>query len=324
MCTAITYTTKNHYFGRNFDLEYSYNETVTITPRNFPFKFRRMPEIKKHYSMIGMAYVFKGYPLYYEATNEKGLSMASLNYPEYAHYNKVQEGKDNIATFEFIPWIVCQCENVDDAKKLLEKINITDEQFDESLPNGTLHWIIADKEASITVESDKDGLKIYDNPMGVLTNSPSFNIQLVNLSNYLSVTSEQIENRFSDKITLTQYSRGMGGIGLPGDLSSMSRFVKVAFTKLNSVCGDGENESVSQFFHILGSVEQQNGCVCMGNGKFERTIYSCCCNVDYGIYYYITYNNSMITAISMYNENIDSRELVSYPLICETQIKHQN
>ena len=98
MCTAITYTTKNHYFGRNFDLEYSYDETVTITPRNFSFKFRRMHEINKHYSMIGMAYVVNGYPLYYEATNEKGLSMASLNYPEYAHYNKVKEGKDNIAS----------------------------------------------------------------------------------------------------------------------------------------------------------------------------------------------------------------------------------
>lgn len=324
MCTAITYTTKNHYFGRNFDLEYSYDETVTITPRNFPFKFRRMHEINKHYSMIGMAYVVNGYPLYYEATNEKGLSMASLNYPEYAHYNKVKEGKDNIASFEFIPWIVCQCANVDEAKKLLDKINITEEPFNEQLPNGTLHWIIADKETSITVESDEDGLKIYDNPIGVLTNSPSFNIQLVNLSNYLSVTSHQVKNRFSDKITLTQYSRGMGSIGLPGDLSSMSRFVKVAFTKLNSVCGDGETESISQFFHILGSVEQQNGCVCMGDGKYEHTIYSCCCNVDYGIYYYITYNNSMITAISMYNENIDGRELVSYPLICETQIKHQN
>ena len=81
MCTAVSFLAKNHYFGRNLDYEFSYNETVTITPRNYPFKFRRMGENNKHYAMIGMAFVQENYPLYYDATNEKGLSIAGLNFP---------------------------------------------------------------------------------------------------------------------------------------------------------------------------------------------------------------------------------------------------
>ncbi len=324
MCTAITYKTKDHYFGRNLDLEYSYKETVTITPRNYKFKFRNGKEINEHYAIIGMAYVANDYPLYYDATNEKGLSMAGLNFPDNADYKEINPEKDNIAPFEFIPWILTQCENIDEAKNLLNKINIAQIDFSESLPASPLHWIIADKDRTITVESVKDGLKIYDNPVGVLTNNPTFDIQMFNLNNYIGLSIEQPENNFSKKLDLNLYSRGMGGLGLPGDLSSASRFAKATFTKMNSLSGDSESESISQFFHILGSVEQQRGCVHMGEDKYEITIYSSCCNVDKGIYYYTTYENSQITGIDMNKENLDGEKIVSYDLIKGQQIHMQN
>jgi len=113
-------------------------------------------------------------------------------------------------------------------------------------------------------------------------------------------------------------------MGLPGDLSSMSRFVKAAFTRMNSVSGDSESESISQFFHILGSVAQQRGLVRMGDGLFEHTLYSSCCNTDRGIYYYTTYENSQITAVDMRRENLDGDSLASYPLITGQQIRLQN
>ena len=94
-----------------------------------------------------------------------------------------------------------------------------------------------------------------------------------------------------------------------------SRFVKATFTKLNSLSGDSESESISQFFHILGSVEQQKGLCDVGDGKYEYTIYSSCCNVDKGIYYYRTYEDSQITAIDMNKEDLDSQELISYPIM---------
>ena len=324
MCTAISFTTKDHYFGRNLDLEYSYIETVTITPRNYPLLFRKKESLNTHYAMIGIAYVHNGYPLYYDATNEMGLSMAGLNFPGNADYKPEISEKDNITPFEFIPWILGQCPTVKDAKVLLDKINLLEEHYNNKLPLSPLHWMISDRESSITVESVKDGLKIYENPVGVLTNNPTFDMQLFHLNNYMNLSPQKPENCFSDKVKLERYSNGMGALGMPGDWSSQSRFVKTAFTKLNSVCGTSEEESVSQFFHILGSVEHQRGCVDMGNNLYEITLYSSCCNTDKGIYYYRTYENSQITAVDMFRENLDGEKVITYPLIKEQQIKWQN
>ena len=324
MCTAITYKTKDHYFGRNLDLEYSYRETVTIMPRNFPLKFRHVEVPEKFFAMIGMATVAENYPLFYEATNEKGLSMAGLNFPGNADYKPFVDGKDNVSPFEFIPWILGQCSTVKEARALLERINLLKENFSEELPLSPLHWMISDREESITVESVKEGLKIYDNPVGVLTNNPSFDYQIFNLNNYMSLSIEAPVNSFSKELDLKTYSRGMGAMGLPGDLSSASRFVKAVFTKMNSLSGASESESISQFFHILGSVAQQRGCVHMGEGKYEITLYSSCCNTDKGIYYYTTYENSRITGVDMHKENLEGIELIGYPLIQGQQIYMQN
>lgn len=324
MCTAITYKTRNHYFGRNLDLEYSYQETVTFMPRNFPLEFRKVNAPKSFYAMIGMATVAQGYPLFYEATNEKGLSMAGLNFPGNAAYKPEQKGKDNISPFEFIPWILGQSASVDEACRLLSRINLVDIDFSDELPLTPLHWMISDRDTSIVVEPVKEGLKIYENPVGVLTNNPPFKYQVFNLSNYMSLSIKEPENAFSDKLPLKPYSRGMGAMGLPGDLSSASRFVRAAFTRLNSVSGDSESESISQFFHILSSVEQPRGCVLLGEGKYELTLYSSCCNTDKGIYYYTTYENRQIIGIDMHKENLDGASLIMYPLIQRQQICMQN
>ena len=116
----------------------------------------------------------------------------------------------------------------------------------------------------------------------------------------------------------------MGAIGLPGDLSSQSRFVRVAFVKMNSKSSDTEEESVSQFFHILNSVDQQRGCCELDDGKYEITIYTSCCNASKGIYYYTTYNNHQITAIDMNKEELESENLIRYSIILNEQIKFQN
>lgn len=323
MCTAISYNTKNHYFGRNLDLEYSYREAVTITPRNFPLPFRRLQQRTAHFAMIGIATVADGYPLFYDATNEFGLSMAGLNFPGNAVYYEEVSGADNVTPFEFIPWILCQCRSVSDARRMLDRINLVNIPYSKEFPLSSLHWIISDSRESITVEPLSKGMEIYSNPIGVLTNNPPFDFHMYHLSNYLNLTHEEPVNRFSDKIALTPYSRGMGAIGLPGDLSSSSRFIKAAFTKLNSQCDGSEEGSVSQFFHILGSVAQQRGCVKI-NGAFEKTVYSSCCNTDKGIYYYTTYENSQITAVYMNHENLDGSRLVSYPLRTEPQIQKEN
>lgn len=325
MCTAITYTTKDNYFGRNLDLDFSYNETVTICPRNYPFSFRHQGENNSHFAMIGMATVVDDYPLFYEAVNEKGLGMAGLNFPDNANYQEVAEDKVNVASFEFIPWLLSQCESVAEVKELCKNLNITNEAFSSDFQPSPLHWLVADRHESIVLEPLAKGLKVYDNSTGVLTNNPTFDKQLFNLNNYRHLSPKVSENRFAKELELETYSRGMGGLGLPGDLSSMSRYVKVAFTKLNSVAEETEESSVNQFFHILKSVEQPKGlCYVDESGKYEYTIYSSCINTDKGIYYYTTYDNSQIAAVDMHKENLDDSKLVSYPLVKEWQVNYQN
>ena len=324
MCTAANYTTKDHYFGRNLDLEFSYREAVTITPRNYPFEFRRGETLSTHHAMIGMATIADDYPLYYDGTNEKGLSIAGLAFAGNADYKPEDPSKTNITPFELVPWVLGKFETVDQVKQKLHSVNLVDIAFSEGYPLSPLHWIISDRKQSITVESVRGGLKVYDNPVGVLTNNPTFDIQYFNLNNYMHLSRNPPERNFSPDITFDIYSRGMGAIGMPGDLSSSSRFIKAAFTKMNSMSGDSESESISQFFHILGSVAQQRGCVNVGNGQFEITIYSSCCNTEKGIYYYTTYENSQITGTDMHKENLDGDTLKSYPLVTGQQILMQN
>lgn len=324
MCTAASYQTKNLYFGRTLDYLFSYGEEVVITPRSYPFSFRHLPGMESHFAIIGMACVADNYPLYYDAVNEKGLCIAGLNFPKNAVYQKAVSGKTNLAQFELIPWLLGQCSTIREVRTFLKNVILTDDSFSGQFPPSPLHWIIADASEAITVESVADGLKVYDNPVGILTNNPPFEQQLFALNNYMHLSPKQPQNRFSEKLPLSAYCLGMGALGLPGDLSSASRFVRAAFTKMNSVCGDSEEESVSQFFHILGSVDQQRGCSEDENGKYEITLYTSCCSASKGIYYYTTYNNHQITAVDLHRADLASAQLVRYPLEDREQIFYRN
>ena len=324
MCTAVTFETKDFYFGRTLDYEHSWGEEVTITPRNFALRFRHWRTLEDHYAVLGMAHVVDDYPLYFDGINERGLAMAGLNFVGNAVYRKPEQGRDNITQFEFLPWILAQCATVREARGLLENLNLTDTAFSAQLPPAQLHWIIADHNEAITVEAVAEGVRVYDNPVGVLTNNPTFDQQLFRLNDFLHLSRSNPEKKFSGKLNLTPYSRGMGALGLPGDLSSQSRFVRAAFVKENSVSGATERESVSQFFHILGAVEQVRGCCQVGEGQYERTIYTSCCNTDKGIYYYTTYENRQISAVHLHRAKLDDIFLARFPLVQGEQILDQN
>lgn len=324
MCTATTYKTKDFYFGRTLDYDFSYGESVVITPRNFPIHLRKESDINTHYAIIGMATVINNTPLYFEGINDKGLGVAGLNFVNNAHYNStLSKDKKNIAQFEFIPYILALAKNVDEAIALIHSLNILDTPFSEKLPVASLHYLIADKTKAVTVEFVKEGTKIYDNPVGCLTNNPPFDKQLYNLNNYRHLSHKNVDNTFGS-INLEQYSRGMGAIGLPGDLSSQSRFVRVSFVKMNSLSKDDEESSVSQFFHILNSVDQQRGCCEVKPGEFEITLYTSCYNTDKGIIYYTTYDNHQLSAVDMHHEDLESDKLIVYALERGERINYKN
>lgn len=324
MCTAATYRTRDFYFGRTLDYDFSYGEEIVITPRHFPLHFRNIGISREHYAIIGMAHMASSTPLYYDAVNEKGLGMAGLNFVGNAVYASSAPGKDNVAVHEFIPWILSRCATVREARVLLDRMNLTGEPFSPALPAAQLHWLLADRDEAIAIEPLREGLCIRHNPAGVLTNNPPFDQQMLQLNQYMQLSPKAPKNSFSKRLPLYPHSRGMGALGLPGDLSSQSRFVRAAFVKLNSVSGDSEAESVSQFFHILGSVDQPRGCCEVDGGNYEYTIYTSCCNASRGIYYYTTYGNHQISAVDMNREQLDGEAPISYPVLQGERIWMEN
>ncbi len=323
MCTTISFAAKDHYFGRNLDLDFHYDEKVTIMPRKFPISFRCGRALKTHFALIGIATVVNNDPLYYDAVNEYGLAMAGLNFPHFAAYYPAEASQENIAPFELIPWILCQCKSIEEARNLLQNTNIWEHPYSPQFPLTPLHWIIADQHECLVVEPTASGLRICDNPVGVLTNSPTFDYHLNNLANFMNLSPQKAENSFAANLKLIPYSNGMGAIGLPGDLSSSSRFVRAAFVKCNSVCDGNELSAVSQFFHILGSVEQQNGC-CVTETGLEKTIYSNCYNTTKGICYFATYENREIFAVDLHRENLNCDQLIAYPMYNKLHINFLN
>lgn len=331
MCTGLSYSNGNsHYFGRNLDLEIDYPVDVVITPRNVPFKFRHTDAMESHNAIIGMAMPIDNYPLYFEGINDKGLGMAGLAFWTSCHYFPVMEDKLNIASFELIPYILGKCSSVDEAEEEFKKINICNTGFSEKFPPSPLHWIISDAKRTIVVEQTKErGLKVYDNPYNVLTNEPEFPFHKKNLLYYCNVSnairgfdSTRFSPNFPDFVKL---GAGMGSAGLPGGLDSISRFVRVAFTRLNSnIEKNTEEANIQEFFHILYSVYQTSGCDQVKKGEYEVTLYTCGANLETGRFYYTTYWNQNITAVDMHNEDLEGDKLIVYPVVRDLNIPVQN
>lgn len=325
MCTSIALNDSGFYFGRNLDLEYGFGERVVIAPRNFPFEFRKAEGLKTHYAMIGMAAVQEGYPLYAEAANEKGLCIAGLNFPENACYPEEEaEDQANISPFELPQWLLGQCASVREARALLEKTKLVRLNFSDSMPLTPLHWHIADREESIVLESMKDGVHIHENPVGVLTNNPPFEFHMMNLHQYLNLTSDYPKNRFSERMKLNPFGVGLGAFGLPGDYSPVSRFIRAAFLRFNSISDGSPAGETARFFHLLDAVAMPDGVVQTEKGAYEYTRYSCCFHADRGIFYYKTYQNSALTAVDMRRENLDGDALIEYPLATEQRVTFVN
>ncbi len=323
MCTAV-FTNKNGcYFGRNLDVFGSYGEKVIITPMNYVFRFSDGTVLENHYAIIGMAVESEGVPLYFDGANSCGLSIAGLNFPGKCVYNSTVEGKVNVASYEFISRVLCLCKDIEEAKRLAGTMNITKNAFSPRLSPTPLHWIISDRTGSVTVEQTEDGLKVYDNPFGILTNSPEFAFHSENIRNYRHLSNTNPKGSFCDRDELKCISNGMGTMGLPGDYSSTSRFVRAFYVKETSVFEGSEEDKVSQFFHILYSVIHSKGCVKSEEG-YEYTSYSSCINCDEMIYYFTTYSDMSVRAVNMKKENLSDDRLIKYDIKSTNKISYLN
>ncbi len=322
MCTAISFTSGSHCFGRTLDIEHLYGEAVTVIPRSFKIDYSYGGANDSHYAIIGMATVADGYPLLYDGTNEMGLSIAGLNFSGNAILQEEDSAKRCIAGYELPLVLLAECKSTDEATALIEGAVITGKGF-KGFGAAKLHWMICDKKRAVVLEITSGGMRIHENTVGVMANDPPFDFHMTNLRRYMHLTADEITSSFADGVELTPNSRGAGAIGLPGDYTSESRFVRAAFVKANAKKAISEVATVEQFFHILESVSVPDGCVRLAKAN-ERTEYISCCNTDEGIYYYKTYGNSRIRAVKLHGERLDSELLVSYPIAEDTDFLYKN
>ena len=300
MCTAIFDNKYGHFFGRTLDLECSFGESVAKINKGDAYPYINYGNIECKYSLIGMAHTASAQPLFYDAVNDRGLCAAALNFPSFAVYHEKKDGCINLASFEVIPYILSQCSSISEAEDLLERTVITNDDFSPELKSTTLHWMIADRESAIVVESVEDGVKIYDNPFGVMTNSPPFPYHMSNVCNYLSLSSYPSNNTIVPTQKLVPYSRGLGAFGLPGDYSSSSRFVRALFAKEHTLMPSRINEiqqkngERQRILDIMSTVSLPYGITRTDKGEPIYTVYTSCIDMENCEYSYFTFYDRKI------------------------------
>lgn len=329
MCTGLALETKDglHLFGRNMDIEYSFNQSIIFIPRNFKCVNKsNKKELTTKYAVLGMGTIFDDYPTFADGMNEKGLGCAGLNFPVYVSYSKEDiEGKTNIPVYNFLLWVLANFSSVEEVKEALKNANIVDIPISENIPNTTLHWMISDITGkSIVVEQTKEKLNVFDNNIGVLTNSPTFDWHVANLNQYVGLRYNQVpEFKLGDQ-SLTALGQGTGLVGLPGDFTPASRFIRVAFLRDAMIKNDKDSIDLIEFFHILNNVAMVRGSTRTIEEKSDLTQYTSCMCLEKGIYYYNTYENNQINAIDMNKENLDGNEIKTYKYNKTLSINHVN
>ena len=329
MCTGLSIQSQDNkcFFGRNMDLAYYFHQAVMIIPRNFPLQDKVTGNIViNKRAIIGMGTVIDNHPVLADAMNEDGLACAGLNFEGYAYFEQNPvEGKNNISPYDFIQWVLSNHATVEEVKGTIRQLELVDRPINENTPVPMLHWMIADKTGkAIVVEKTKDGFMVHDNHLGVLTNNPSFDWHVINLNEYLHVTPVSPKEAKWGEQKLKALGVGAGTLGIPGDFASVSRFVRIAFIRSHMPKVEGDEQSITQFFHMLDYVKMVKGGILTDEGLEDLTTYSSCMDLEKGIYYYKTYENNRINAIDMYKESLNAKNLKVFNYLTSQDINYQN
>ena len=349
MCTAIGWQGKHFMFGRNLDLEYGFRERVTQVARGSLLRFAAMPPARTAYAMLGMAAEEGGFPLFAEAVNECGLCAAGLYFPHSARMRaagdmrkgeRAAEGKAAeagdiqgaegaaaeraaaagraVAPHEMVAALLARCADTRQARAFLQGAEVVSIPY-KNYPVPALHWLVADRYGCFVAEPAEGGLRLYDDPAGVLANEPPFPFQLHNLHAYRHLTAAEPACGFG--MPLQALYHGTGGVGLPGDATSPSRFVRAAFYRANSRPfaeagegegrGEGEDEAdvaeqdAAQMFHMLSAVEMVKGGVLTEEGRPCYTRYACCIDADAGVYYLKRYGSLRVEKFTLHRQGAE-------------------
>ncbi len=274
------------------------------------------------YASIGMNGV--GEPYLFDGVNEKGLSAALLYFPNYAGYmpyTAADAGK-TLAPWQLGSYILENFSTVAEVKANIGKVVVPEVVFAGWGFTPGVHYEIDDQTGhSIVIEYVGGKLVVYENPLGVLTNSPSFDWQMTNLHNYVNFSMTNVPPiKLSGGVTLTPFGQGSGMLGIPGDFTPPSRFVRaVAFTQSAFPTKTGP-DAVLEAFHILNQFDIPVGAAredekdSHGNIQADYTIWTSVIDLKTQDYYFRTYTDSQIRRVSLEKADLNAKTIVEIPI----------
>lgn len=317
MCTAITLQSGQGetFFGRNMDFSYDIDPHIYIVPSGYEWNnVSNMRKIRNRYRFIGIGQELEGLLGFFDGVNEMGFAAAALYFAGYARYNTGPGNgqEESIASFEFLHYLLGNCANTEELKRLLNQVKITGLEDPVTRTVAPLHWIAADRGGNcVVIEQTDRGLEVFDNPIGVLANSPDFKWHMTNLRNYMEASPVQTEEAFWGDYRLTPFGQAGGTQILPGGYTSPARFVRTSYLKSFLPVPESRNEAVVSCFHIMESVTVPKGAVITSRNEYDYTRYTAFINTATCEYFFKTYDNIQVGTAGLYEEESPYQRLVN-------------
>lgn len=325
---SIHTTDEKSLFARTMDFTMEPDSKVIIVPRNYGIGLLEKDNkvIKNPYAFVGMGSTDISSPVLYDGVNEKGLMGAMLYYATFATYaDEPKEGSRGINPVYVVSQVLGSCATINDVVEKLASFTLLNEPNEILGFAPPLHYTFTDSTGeSIVIEPDKTGITIHRPTIGVMTNSPGYEWHQTNLRAYIGVTPNPPEDITMGEFELTPFGQGAGGLGLPGDFTPSARFLRVAYWKKYTQQAKNETEGVTNLFHILSSVNIPKGVVMTKEGKTDYTIYTATMCAQSKNYYFKLYDNSRISAVSLMNEDLNGKELITFEWDRKQDIKQLN
>jgi len=323
-CTGITLTAADGtvVHARTMEFAIDIHSDVIVVPRGYE-RVGTTPDgkpglkWKAKYANVGANGV--GLPFIFDGLNEKGLAVGTFYFPtsaSYMRYNAADAGK-SIAPWEVGSWILENFATVDEVRENIGKIVVPAVVFPAWGFAPPVHYVVHDASGkSIVIEYSAGKLNVYDNPLGVITNSPTFDWQMTNLRNYVNFSMSNVPPVKLGSVKLEPFGQGSGMLGIPGDFTPPSRFVRaVAFSQsvLPSKTGD---DAVLEAFHVLNNFDIPKGAAREhekdehGNVLADYTLWTAASDLKTKRYYFRTYENSQIRMVDLMKMNLDAKDIV--------------
>tara|TARA_R110002095_G_scaffold211170_1_gene199068 strand:+ start:9732 stop:10805 length:1074 start_codon:yes stop_codon:yes gene_type:complete len=330
-CTGITIKPKDGsvIFGRTLEFAQDLHSNIIIVPRNKEFvgiapNQKQGLRWNSQYGIVGMNAF--NLPIIADGINEKGLHVGIFYFPDYAKYQNVstQEIAKTISPIQVPLYLLGSCMTVDDVAKQIKQIKVGNVLMEQMGGVPPFHYIASDASGkSIVLEYVNGKLNIHQNPLGVFTNSPTFDWHMTNLGNYVNLLTNNIAKIEIEGQTITGLGQGSGMLGLPGDFTPPSRFVRAVAFSASVFPVQTAHEGVLQVFHVLNQFDIPKGAARGDqNGKTtaDYTMWTAVSDLKNQLYYFRTYDDSTIRMVNLNSVDLNATEIKIISIQGEEQI----